>query len=48
MLKHLFDEILNGKDRISKQTAGYIILRINRIYMNDHSIVNNEHCQKMV
>lgn len=40
----LFEELQAGRDRVSRQTACYILRRLNEIYMSDANIVSVQHC----
>jgi len=43
----LFEELQAGRDRTSRQTACYILRRLNEVYAADGSVVSVQHCQTM-
>ena len=48
IIQPLFDELQSPKERVSRQTACYILRKLNEKYMQDPEIVNVFHCHTMV
>lgn len=48
IIQPLFDELQSPRERVSRQSACYILRKLNEKYMQDPEVVNVFHCHTMV
>ena len=44
----LFEQIQGARDRSSRQSACYVLRKLNEVYMDDPEVVSLKHCSALI